>query len=86
MAKLTWQFEPLGHLPRVAPVGLGCLGLRLRLLLLLRRARWVGMRLLWCCQWLAGVIRGVAGSPRGREDTAEGGKERIRCEQMVERF
>lgn len=32
VAVLTWEFEPLGHLPRVAPAGFRCLGGRLRLL------------------------------------------------------
>lgn len=36
VAVLTWEFEPLGHLPRVAPAGFRRLGVRLRLLRLLR--------------------------------------------------
>lgn len=32
---LTWEFEPLGHLPRVAPAGFRRLCVRLRLLRLL---------------------------------------------------
>lgn len=35
VAVLTWEFEPLGHLPQVAPAGFRCLGVRLRLLRLL---------------------------------------------------
>lgn len=84
VAVLTWEFEPLGHLPQVAPAGFRCLGVRLRLLRLLLLLCWavrVGKRLLRSGERWAG------GSQGGREDAAKGEQRKKKIQrQMVKEF